>query len=108
MVGASLSAAAPKLDVMFPFLQGVTIGQADRISRDGTRRTGYPTIEDNVWIGPNAVIVGAITIGKGARILAGAVVTSDVPSGSLVGGNPSSIIREDVGEDVLNKVQFDV
>ena len=39
------------------------------------------TLEDDVWIGANAVICGGVTIGKGAIIGAGSVVTRDIPSG---------------------------
>lgn len=83
-------------------LHGVTIGQADRISRDGHRIPGYPTIGDNIWIGPNAAIVGDVTIGSGSRILAGAIVTSDVPPHSMVSGNPAQIIKTDCVTDVLH------
>ena len=51
------------------------------------------TIEDNVWIGANATILGGITIGKGAIIGAGAVVTKDVPKGAYVGGVPAKVIK---------------
>ena len=50
-------------------------------------------IEDNVWIGDRAVILGGITIGKGAIIAANAVVTKDVPEGAIVVGNPGRIIK---------------
>ena len=40
----------------------------------------------------NALIIKPITIGKGAVIGAGAVVTKDVPPGNIVGGNPATII----------------
>ncbi|WP_262299217.1 serine acetyltransferase [Microvirga sesbaniae] len=82
---------------------GVTIGQADSIAPDGTRRTGYPVIEDDVWIGPHAVVVGDITVGMGSRILAGAVVNFDVPARSVVAGNPGAIIRTGCTPDVLHR-----
>lgn len=49
-------------------------------------------IGDDVWIGFNAVILKGVTIGKGAVIAAGALVTKDVPSFSIVAGNPATII----------------
>ena len=52
---------------------------------------GFPTIGNRVWIGPGATITGAITIGDGATIAAGAVVSTNVPAGALVGGNPSRV-----------------
>lgn len=46
-------------------------------------------IEDEVWIGANCKILDGVTIGKGAVIAAGSVVTSDVPSYSIVSGVPA-------------------
>ena len=50
-------------------------------------------IQDDVWIGFNSIILKGITIGKGAIVAAGSVVTKDVPAYSVVGGNPAKIIR---------------
>jgi len=83
---------------------GATLGRRDRISRDGTRESGYPIIEDEVWIGPHAVIVGGITVGRGSRIAAGAFVTEDVPAGSVVVGNPAAIARSGCTPDVVHRV----
>ncbi len=51
-------------------------------------------IEDRVWIGCRALILSGVTIGEGSVIAAGAVVSKDVPAGSLVAGNPARVIRE--------------
>ena len=51
------------------------------------------TIEDNVWIGGMAVICPGVTIGKDSVIGAGAVVTKDVPAGSIAVGNPARVVR---------------
>lgn len=50
-------------------------------------------IEDDVWIGMNAVILQGITIGRGAIVGAGAVVTRDVPPWSIVTGVPARVVR---------------
>ncbi len=53
-------------------------------------------IGDHVWIGTRAVILKGVTIGNGAVIAAGAVVTKDVPANSLAAGVPAEVIREGV------------
>jgi serine acetyltransferase len=59
-------------------------------------------IEDNVWIGANSVVIaprGAdLRIGRGARIGAGSVVTSDVPMRATAVGNPARVLRSEEGD----------
>lgn len=55
-------------------------------------RRGPIIIKNRVWIGPNVTILHSVTIGEGAVIAAGAVVTKDVPPFTLVGGVPAKII----------------
>lgn len=50
-------------------------------------------IEEDVWIGANCIILPGVTIGKGAVVAAGSVVTKDVPSNTIVGGVPARIIK---------------
>jgi acetyltransferase-like isoleucine patch superfamily enzyme len=50
-------------------------------------------IQDKVWIGFNCIILKGVTIGEGAVVAAGSVVTSNVPPFTLVGGNPARIIK---------------
>lgn len=51
-------------------------------------------IEDYVFIGPRAIILPGVTIGKGAVVAAGAVVTKDVAPGNIVGGVPAKLIGQ--------------
>ena len=82
---------------------GVTLGQRDHIDAQGRRHTLYPVIEDEVWIGPHAIIVGGVTVGKGSRVAGGAYVFEDVPPYSVVLGNPGKIVRRDCTPDVQNR-----
>lgn len=52
------------------------------------------TIMDKVWIGFNVILLKGVTIGEGAVIGAGSVVTKDVPPWTIVAGNPARVIRE--------------
>lgn len=54
---------------------------------------GKVIIEDDVWIGTNAVIMPGVIIGKGAIVGANAVVTKNVKSYSIVGGVPAKFIK---------------
>ena len=51
-------------------------------------------IGNHVWVGQGAMILKGVSIGDGAVIAAGALVTQDVPQGAIVGGVPARIIRE--------------
>ena len=53
-------------------------------------------IGDKVWVGKNVLILKGVTIGDGAIIAAGSVVVKDVPSKTLVAGNPAKVIKENV------------
>lgn len=50
-------------------------------------------IDDNVWIRANSTILQGVTIGNGAVIAAGAVVTKDVPAHEIWGGAPARKIK---------------
>ena len=59
-------------------------------------KTAPITICDGVWIGARAIILPGVTIGEGAVVAAGAVVTKDVAPWSVVGGNPAKVIKQRV------------
>lgn len=62
-------------------------------TEDKTIKSKPVVIEDDVWVGFNAIILGGVKIGKGAVIGAGSVVTKDVPPYSIVAGNPAKVIK---------------
>lgn len=78
--------------------QGVTIGAASR-----GPRTGAPTLEDRVWVGANAIIVGKVTIGREALIAPGAYVNFDVPPQAVVLGNPGQIVSHSGSRGYVNR-----
>jgi acetyltransferase-like isoleucine patch superfamily enzyme len=82
-------------DVMIgPNVSIITSGHALEPSQ---RRNGVIAkpivIERNVWIAAGATIIGGVTVGENSVVAAGSVVTKDVPSDTLVGGNPARVIR---------------
>lgn len=80
--------------------KGVVIGQENR-----GKRKGVPHIGNKVWIGINAAIVGNITIGNDVLIAPNSYVNCDVPSHSIVFGNPCIIKhRDNATEEYINDV----
>jgi len=67
--------------------------RGSRIIEQGYERRGI-CIEDDVWLGVNCVVLDGVTIGKGAVIGAGAVVTKSVPPFSVAVGVPARVIGE--------------
>lgn len=51
-------------------------------------------IEDDVWIGIGVIILKGVHIGRGAKIEAGSIITSDVPAGTSVRGNPARPVEQ--------------
>ena len=67
--------------------------------RAGALRGESITIEDGVWIGARSTILPGVTIGRGAVVAAGAVVTASVEPNTLVGGVPARLIRKYEDDD---------
>lgn len=61
-------------------------------------------IEDDVWMGTNALICSGVKIGQGAVIAAGSIVTKDVEPYSIVGGNPARLIKYRFDEALRKKL----
>lgn len=69
----------------------------------GYTRVGRITIGSMVFIGQRATILPGVTIGDNVIVAAGAVVSTDVPSRSIVAGNPARIVRELTDEHLALK-----
>lgn len=87
---------------------GVVLGETSEIGKNCTLYQGvtlggttlqrgkrHPTLEDNVVVGAGAAVLGAITVGAGSKIAAGAVVVKSVPPNSTVVGVPGRVIYRD-------------
>jgi acetyltransferase-like isoleucine patch superfamily enzyme len=81
--------------------QGITVTALNHNFADTSKRideqgvnTMPVTIEDDVWIGANAVVLPGVRIGTHAVVAAGAIVTKDVPPHSLVAGVPAKVIKQ--------------
>ena len=66
---------------------------------------GDIVIKNDVWIGANCTILDGITIGNGAVIAAGSVVTKDVPAYAIVGGNPAKIIKYRFSREIIDEIE---
>jgi len=64
---------------------------------------GRPTIGNDVWIGPGCVIAGPLTIGDGATVLPGSVLTFSVAPRTVVGGNPAQVMRRNFDNSWLRR-----
>ena len=80
----------------YPFKSKIIGMGIDAISK------GNIIVEDDVWIGENAIILSGVNIGQGAVVAAGAVVSSDVPAYAIVGGVPAKVIKYRFSEEVIN------
>jgi acetyltransferase-like isoleucine patch superfamily enzyme len=73
--------------------QYVEIVQSGHPRQAGSIRAAPVVIGDDAWIGFNSTVLKGVTIGPGAIVAAGSVVTGDVPPWSVVAGNPATVVR---------------
>jgi acetyltransferase-like isoleucine patch superfamily enzyme len=61
-------------------------------------------IEDDVWIGTNSVILSGVTISKGTIVAAGSIVTKSTIPYSIIGGNPSKLIKMRFNQEIIDEM----
>ncbi|WP_329955284.1 CatB-related O-acetyltransferase [Xanthomonas albilineans] len=73
--------------------------------QDGHPHTkGYTVIGNDVWIGHGAIVLSGVTVGDGACIGAGAVVSKDVPPYAIVAGNPARVVRMRFEQQIISRL----
>ncbi len=100
----------------WPAYESLSIGQRRRlleaVAKDPNRHLEFDNprpvfIDENVWVGFEAVIMPGITIGRGAIIGSKSIVTEDVPPYAVVVGNPGRIIRFLSPTDTRQKINIE-
>jgi acetyltransferase-like isoleucine patch superfamily enzyme len=82
-----------------PIDRVTTFPLRERLGLPGAGTDGFPSskgdisIGSDVWIGANSTLLSGISIGHGAVVAAGSVVVKDVPAYTVVGGNPSRVLK---------------
>ncbi|EIA10415.1 hypothetical protein HJ01_00275 [Flavobacterium frigoris PS1] len=69
------------------------------------KETKKVIIGHDVWIGHNVMIVGKVTVGNGAILAAGSVVTKDVPAYGMVAGVPAKIVKNRFSEKIVQEIE---
>lgn len=67
--------------------------EGEKIPYDETVIHKNIIIEDNVWLGINVILLPGVTIGEGAIIQAGSIVTSNIPACAIAGGHPAKVFK---------------
>ncbi len=70
-----------------------------------SKNNGKIIVGNDVWFGANTTILSGVTIGDGAVIAAGAVVTKDVPDYAIVGGVPAKVIKYRFSPEIIKKLK---
>ncbi|MNP37604.1 Chloramphenicol acetyltransferase [compost metagenome] len=80
---------------LYPFMESI---------KEAYQPRGNTVLHDGCWLGMRAMIMPGITLGEGAVVAAGAVVTKDVPPYAVVGGNPAKILKYRLPENVISRL----
>jgi len=85
--------SAERLNDVLDWKKGIEEGHIGKYKNWSVVKSAPIIIKNKAWIGFNSIIMKGVTIGEGAVIAAGSVVTKDVPDYAVVGGNPARIIK---------------
>ena len=83
----------------YPFRVKLGLCENESITR------GPIVLEDDVWLGLRVTVMSGVTIGRGAVVAAGAVVTKDVPPYAIVGGVPAKVIKYRFPPEVIAEAE---
>ncbi|AOM40666.1 CatB-related O-acetyltransferase [Xenorhabdus hominickii] len=79
----------------YPFLEGI---------KESYQHSGDTILSDGCWIGMRSMIMPGVTIGEGAVVAAGSIVTKDVAPYTVVGGNPARFIKHRFELSIISKL----
>jgi virginiamycin A acetyltransferase len=104
LVTTSAISFRPKNKLYSAFVTPAIAQYAEQFDIQGGKP--FPVIGNDVWIGANATLALGITIGHGAIIASGSVVTADVPAYAIVAGNPAKIRRMRFSDELALRLQM--
>jgi phosphonate metabolism protein (transferase hexapeptide repeat family) len=81
-------------------------GERDEEAFFAWRRAQHVSIGHDVWIGHAAIVLPGRTIGNGAVVGAGSVVTKDIPAYAVAVGNPARVVRKRFAEDIAARLEW--
>lgn len=87
-----------------PVFYNVSGGTGRHLGCLPIRKTNKTVIGNDVWIGSRAIIMQGISVGTGAVIGAGSIVTKNVPPYAVVAGCPARILKYRFNEEIINKL----
>lgn len=83
----------------YPFHMKLGLCENESVTR------GPIVLKDDVWLGMGCIVMSGVTIGQGAVVAAGAVVTKDVPPYAIVGGVPAKVIKYRFNPEIIEKLE---
>lgn len=72
--------------------------------KDSYQPKGDTVLNDGCWLGMRCMILPGVTVGEGAVIAAGSIVTKDIPPYAIVGGNPARFLKYRFSEEIIAKI----